>query len=463
MVFSSLTFLIFFLPLVLIAYFLSGKYKNVVLLIFSLVFYAWGEPKWIFVMLLTVSVNYLAGIMISRSSRRAVKKIWMLFGVVLGLGFLFYFKYCGFILDNLSNIFGFETSFVAPVLPIGISFYTFQVLTYTIDVYRSKVDVQRNFFKLLLYVSFFPQLIAGPIVNYKDIAKELDHRRITGRDFYQGLMRFLIGFCKKILLANTCGEVVTAIDEASSMSIAGAWLLAFTYALQIYFDFSGYSDMAIGMGRMFGFHFLENFDHPYISRSVTEFWRRWHMSLGSFFREYVYIPLGGNRKGKLCQIRNIIVVWALTGIWHGASWNFMFWGLYYALLLIIEKLFMLKVSEKMPRVVTIPVTFFFVLIGWVLFYYTDFSEMVAHLSCMFGLSGAALCDSFAIYYFKRYIGFIALGVLACFDWSKLADKLPKKPKKILEIAKPIVITPLFFIALFMLVGQSYNPFLYFRF
>ncbi len=481
MVFSSLTFLVFFLPAVLIAYYACPrKYKNYVLLIFSLIFYAWGEPKWIFVMLLTVSVNYLSGLMILHSKNEMGRKFWMLAGVVLGLGFLFYFKYCGFILDNVAALFKISVSFKAPTLPIGISFYTFQVLTYTIDVYRGKVPAQKDFFKLLLYVSFFPQLIAGPIVNYKDIQKELDSRRIKRRDLYEGMMRFIVGFCKKILIANTCGEVVAAIDDASSMSVAGSWLMAFAYALQIYFDFSGYSDMAIGMGRMFGFHFLENFKHPYISTSITEFWRRWHVSLGSFFREYVYIPLGGNRKGQAKQIRNILIVWALTGIWHGASWNFLFWGLYYAVLLILEKLFFLRLGEKVPSFIKIPITMFFVLIGWVLFYYTDFSALLMHLKTMFGMAGATGIDAVAVYYFKQYFGFLALGVAASLNWPAVipnlkakvksmtkartqSQRLYKKLEKTVAVLQPIVLTPAFLLALFMLVGQSYNPFLYFRF
>ena len=315
MVFSSMTFVPLFLPLVFILYFMfrNPKARNGVLLAFSLLFYAWGEPKWIFVMLLTVTVNYACGLLMDRSARKSARTLYMVIGVALSLAFLFYFKYFGFFTDVITGLLGVENTFQKPVLPIGISFYTFQVLTYTVDVYRGKVPAQKSYGKLLLYVSFFPQLIAGPIVNYTDIAKSLGERKIGASDLYQGFMRFFIGFGKKVLLANTCGVIVDKLVAADTMSFAGSWLMAAAYALQIYFDFSGYSDMAIGMGRMFGFRFFENFNYPYISKSITEFWRRWHISLGTFFRDYVYIPLGGNRVSLWKNIRNILIVWLLTG------------------------------------------------------------------------------------------------------------------------------------------------------
>ncbi len=466
MVFSSLTFLLFFLPLVIVFYYIfrNEKYRNGVLLLFSLVFYAWGEPKWILVMLLTVGINYLCGIVLSRCDKGRL--FWVILGAGLSLLCLFYFKYSGFVVDNLEKLLGFDCGFVAPVLPIGISFYTFQVLTYTVDVYRGKVEVQKNFFKLLLYVSFFPQLIAGPIVNYKDIEKSLGKRQVTMEDFYQGFMRFVIGLAKKILIANTCGELTEKLG-GGEFSVAGAWLLAVAYALQIYFDFSGYSDMAIGIGRMFGFHFLENFNYPYISKSITEFWRRWHISLGAFFREYVYIPMGGNRVSGIKLVRNIMFVWLLTGIWHGASWNFLIWGVYYGILLLIEKLVMLKIKEKIPTVFNILFTLVFVLVGWVLFYYVDIGDGIKHLGVMFGVVKAKLVDANAVYYFKEYLGFLIIGVLACIPWKQLIDKIfASKPKVAAGIAmwlKPVVITILLAVSLGMLVGQSYNPFLYFRF
>lgn len=465
MVFSSLTFLIFFFPLVILFYFIikNEKYRNAVLLIFSLLFYAWGEPKWIFVMLFTVGINYLCGIVISRSQKG--KLFWVIAGAGISLAFLFYFKYSGFVVDNLEKIIGFDSGFKAPVLPIGISFYTFQVLTYTVDVYRGKVEVQKSFWKLLLYVSFFPQLIAGPIVNYKDIEKSLGKRTITLEDFYQGFIRFVIGLSKKILIANTCGELTSKLT--GELSVAGAWLLAVAYALQIYFDFSGYSDMAIGIGRIFGFKFLENFNYPYISKSITEFWRRWHISLGAFFREYVYIPMGGNRVSKIKLIRNIMFVWLLTGIWHGASWNFLIWGLYYGILLLIEKFFMHKVKEKIPAAINIIFTLVFILVGWVLFYYVDIMDGINHLGIMFGAIKAKLVDANAIYYFKEYLGFILLGIMASVPWKQIFAKGCKKTPKAMEVVftcvKPVIITVLLAVSIAMLVGQSYNPFLYFRF
>lgn len=460
MVFSSLTFLLLFFPIVIILYFIikNEKYRNAVLLIFSLLFYAWGEPKWILVMLFTVGINYLCGIAISKSNK--AKLFWVILGAGVSLLFLFYFKYTGFVVGNVEKIFGIDVGFKVPVLPIGISFYTFQVLTYTVDVYKGKVNVQKNFFKLLLYVSFFPQLIAGPIVNYKDIEKSLGKRIITLEDFYQGFMRFIIGLAKKVLIANTCGELTTKLN--GDMSVASAWLLVIAYALQIYFDFSGYSDMAIGIGRMFGFKFLENFNYPYISRSITEFWRRWHISLGAFFREYVYIPMGGNRVSKIKFVRNIMFVWLLTGIWHGASWNFLIWGLYYGILLLIEKFVGNRIKEKLPSAINIIITLLLVLIGWVWFYFVDINEGIRHLGVMFGVVRTKLIDAKAIYYFKEYFGFLIVGMLACVPWKNiLTDKLMQS--KAVQIIKPIAITGLLAISLAMLVGQSYNPFLYFRF
>ena len=469
MVFSSLTFVVLFLPLTSILYFMSKnpKWRNAVLLLFSLLFYAWGEPIWICAMLFTVTVNYICARQIDRVKKRGARTLWLFLGVGASLGFLFYFKYCGFVVDSMAVLLGVDSSFKAPVLPIGISFYTFQVLTYIIDVYREKVAVQKNYAKLLLYISFFPQLIAGPIVNYADIEEYLDERQIEIKDFYEGFLRFFVGFAKKILIANTCGIVVEKIAGASEMSVGGAWALAIAYTLQIYFDFSGYSDMAIGMGRMFGFHFLENFNYPYISKSVTEFWRRWHISLGAFFREYVYIPMGGNRVSKAVLLRNLFVVWMLTGVWHGASWNFILWGLYYGVLLIIEKFFLLKVKEKLPGIFNHIVTLLLVVIGWVLFYHVDLSQGICHLGIMFGVIERPLTDAVTVYYVKHYFLFIIAGVLASIPWKEVSVKMAEKPRKYIEwgtgILQPIVATLLFLASVSMLIGQSYNPFLYFRF
>ena len=462
-----MTFVPLFLPLVLLLYYATKhpKIRNGILLIFSLIFYAWGEPKWIFVMLLTVTVNYFCGLLIHRSERKLRRTLSMVLGVALSLGFLVYFKYFGFFSDVVMGILGKENPFLKPVLPIGISFYTFQVLTYTVDVYRGKVPVQKNFARLLMYVCFFPQLIAGPIVNYTDIEPSLEIRQTSAEEIYNGFLRFFIGFAKKVLLANTCGIITDKLAAAGSMSLAGSWLMIVAYAFQIYFDFSGYSDMAIGMGRMFGFHFFENFNYPYISKSVTEFWRRWHISLGTFFRDYVYIPLGGNRVSTLKNIRNIMIVWLLTGFWHGASWNFIVWGVYYGVLLLGEKFLFKGIKQKLPAPVNIAITLLLVLIGWVFFYYESLAAGLHHLGIMFGLVPAPVNDPTAIYYFKHYLVFLVCAALASLPWKGYLEKLPCSGmlSAIGSRIKPVIITLLFLMAMAMIVTQSYNPFLYFRF
>lgn len=462
MVFSSMTFLPLFLPLVFLLYYAvrNLRIRNVILMLFSVLFYAWGEPKWIFVMLLTVTVNYICGLRIESVRSKPARTAWMIAGVTLSLGFLFYFKYFGFLSDIFAGIAGIENPFIKPVLPIGISFYTFQVLTYTVDVYRGKVPAQRSYVKLLLYISFFPQLIAGPIVNYTDIAASLDERHADSEDIYQGLTRFFIGFAKKVLLANTCGVITDKLIAAGTMSVAGSWLMAIAYSFQLYFDFSGYSDMAIGMGRMFGFRFFENFNYPYISKSVTEFWRRWHISLGTFFRDYVYIPLGGNRVSKWKNIRNILIVWMLTGFWHGAAWNFIIWGAYYGLLLMAEKFVFKEIKKKLPAFVNHLVTLVLVIIGWVLFYYENLGDGLHHLGIMFGFVKAELCDPQAVYYFKHNLLILIAAALASIPWKNGPVKLPQGFS---AAVKPIAVTLLFILALAMIVSQSYNPFLYFRF
>lgn len=462
MVFSSMIFLTLFFPIVFLLYHLirNFKVKNILLTVFSVIFYAWGEPKWIFVMLLTVTVNYCCGLMIDRTHRQIPRTIWMIVGVSLSLGFLIYFKYFGFFSDVFFSLMGRENPFIKPTLPIGISFYTFQVLTYTVDVYRRKVDVQKSYLNLLLYVSFFPQLIAGPIVNYTDISSSLNARTVSWEDIYRGLLRFITGLAKKVLLANTCGSIAEELTE-TNLSVAGSWLLALSFALQIYYDFSGYSDMAIGMGRMFGFHFFENFNYPYISKSITEFWRRWHISLGVFFRDYVYIPLGGNRVSKLKNVRNILVVWLLTGFWHGASWNFLVWGIYYGVLLLAEKMVLSDIKTKLPKPVNHMITLFFVLVGWVLFYYENLGDGIAHLSIMLGFARAPLNDPFATYYFKHNLLFLGAAVIASYPWK--TTKVYKHAESFITRLEPIAATLLFIISITMIITQSYNPFLYFRF
>ena len=415
-------------------------------------------------MMLSVMANYVCGLLMSRTRRQSARKVYMIAGVSLSLGCLFMLKYFGFFADTVSGVFGTENPFATPVLPIGLSFYTFQIITYTVDVYRKKVPVQKNYFNLLLYVTFFPQLIAGPIVNYTDIAASLDKRRSTLQGVYQGFLRFFIGLAKKAILANSCGAIIDQLLSHGPLSVAGSWLMAVSYAFQIYFDFSGYSDMAIGIGRIFGFRFLENFNYPYISQSVTEFWRRWHISLGAFFRDYVYIPLGGNRVNVLRHIRNILIVWFLTGFWHGASWNFMAWGVYYGLLLLAEKYLLKNIKAHLPGIVNVLTTFVLVLVGWVLFYYVDLGDALRHLQIMFGFGNAPLTDPAAIYYFKHNLMILISAALACMPWKALLARLPQRPIRTAAFwLKPITVTLLFLLSLGLIVGQSYNPFLYFRF
>ena len=374
-----------FLPICLLLYFiLHGiKARNYLLLVMSLLFYAWGEPKWIILMIVTTLIDYGAGLLVDQYRGQKLAK-WALAGsVVITLSFLAVFKYLGFFNQNLNQIFGAELPTQIFNLPIGISFYTFQAITYVVDVYRGKAQVQRSYANLLLYVALFPQLIAGPIVRYTDIAAQLENREMTLPGFSKGITRFVTGLGKKVLLANIAGQVATSLigGDLSKASVLGAWLGIFAYTFQIYFDFSGYSDMAIGLGHMFGFTYVENFNYPYISKSITEFWRRWHISLSTFFRDYVYIPLGGNRRH---QLRNMFIVWALTGLWHGASWNFVLWGLYYFVFLAIEKLFLGKFLEKLPAVVGHAYALFIIVGGWVFFYFDDVSRLGQMLKLMFG-------------------------------------------------------------------------------
>ena len=466
MVFSSLTFLLFFFPVIGLLYFWvrNDRMRNGILLIASIGFYAFGEPKWVFVMLAMVLVNYLCALSISTAKNRKARTLFLIVGVVFSLGFLFYFKYASFFCNEVLRLVHSTARVKDIVLPVGISFYTYQILTYIVDVYREKIPVQTNFFRLLLYVSFFPQLIAGPIVNYKDISDSLAHRKENESDYYDGFLRFIVGLSKKCLLANTCGEVVSELTTAGN-SVAGAWLLAMCYSLQLYFDFSGYSDMAIGLGRMFGFSFKENFLHPYTADSITDFWRRWHVSLGAFFREYVYIPLGGNRVGKLKWCRNLLIVWALTGFWHGASWNFVVWGLYYGVLLMLEKIFFLDIKKHIPKVFNIMMTLFLVIIGWVFFYFEKLSDGVTHIGKMFGAGKIPLTDATTVFQFKNKFGFVLLALIACLPWNEWLGKMKRNGKfaAVWNVVSPVAALGLLLISVMLLVGQSFNPFLYFRF
>ena len=465
MVFSGLTFLLLFLPSLLLLYFVSRdlRWRNGVLVVFSLVFYAWGEPVMVLLLIGTTLFNYIVARLMARAKAPARKKLYLILAVAGSLAGLLYFKYAGFFLTTLSDLFGFRSDFTAPRLPIGISFYTFQILTYTVDVYRGKTDVQKSFWRLLLYVSCFPQLIAGPIVQYSDVAAALDERVTSPDDFIDGARRFLLGLGKKVLLANTCGSFLLAVLPAGTTprSVAGAWLSAFLYSLQLYFDFSAYSDMAIGLGRILGFTSKENFLYPYLSVSPTDFWRRWHISLGSFFRDYVYIPLGGSRRGKARRMLNLLIVWALTGLWHGAAWNFVIWGLYWFVLLVIDK-DLSGLWEKVPRLLRWLFTLIAAAVGWIIFDYTDMTALSAHLSALFGGGGLGWTDQETVSAFRQYALFLPVACLAAaplVPWLKRA--VQKRPR--LAFLGTLFAVAAGLLSLLFLVRQSYNPFIYFRF
>ena len=462
MVFSSLLFLFFYLPVTLLVYYLSpARWRNLWLFLVNLVFYGWGEPVYIVLMVFSISVNYAAGWLVDRHRDRG--KLILGLNAVVNLGLLFFFKYYDFLAENLGGIPG--LAFLHPLgiaLPIGISFYTFQNMSYPIDVYRGDARSQRSYIRYGTYVALFPQLIAGPIVRYKDIADQLDHRQETAGKFASGVCRFCVGLSKKVLLANNIGalwDVYKAMDPAS-LSAADAWLGALAFTFQIYFDFSGYSDMAIGLGRMLGFDFVENFNYPYISRSITEFWRRWHISLSTWFRDYVYIPLGGNRRGKGRQLLNLLIVWTLTGIWHGASWNFLFWGLYYALLLILEKLFLYDRLQKAPAWIGHVYALILVVIGWVLFSVEDLPSCLMYLRSMF-FGGAGLCSGTFLYYLRSFAPSV---IVMAFASTPLAKALYRRlPAGLTKVLNPVLVLASLLLCTAYLVDSTYNPFLYFRF
>lgn len=469
MVFSSLNFLFIFLPAVMLVYFVSPrKLRNGILFFFSLLFYAWGEPIYVCLMLFSTIVDYTHGWMVDRFRGTPKAKVALITSVIINLALLGVFKYSDFIVMNINALFG--TAIPQPnlPLPIGISFYTFQTMSYTIDVYRGDAKMQKNIISFGAYVALFPQLIAGPIVRFSDVAEQLDHRRETPDMFSDGIRRFIAGLGKKVLLANNIGMVWTHFSSlpASDMSVLGAWLGIIAYSFQIYFDFSGYSDMAIGLGKMFGFTFLENFQYPYISKSITEFWRRWHISLGTWFREYVYIPLGGNRKGIGMQLRNIAVVWVLTGIWHGASWNFFAWGVYYCALLILEKVFLLRHLEKAPAFLSRFYTLFMVIIGWVIFAFDDFSLGLAYLGQMFG-RGVPFANNQAVFALGGNLLMLLFLVLASTPLpSRFANRLLNRWRGrpvTATVTSNIVLVGMFLLSVAYLVDSTYNPFLYFRF
>lgn len=463
MLFTSITFLYYFLPLVLIFYFITPKkYRNIILLISSIIFYAYGEPKYIFLMLLEIIISYYGAILIDKYPR--YKETILAIFITIHLGLLCIFKYTNFLISNINNIFNSNISPLNIIMPIGISFYTFQIISYLVDVYRKKVPPQKNILTLATYISLFPQLIAGPIVRYKDINEELKNRTITLEDTSYGFRRFIIGLAKKVIIANSLGELFNILNNNVPISLASTWLKSLSYMLQIYFDFSAYSDMAIGLGCIFGFHFLENFNYPYISKSITEFWRRWHMSLGSWFKDYLYIPLGGSRRGPLILIRNILIVWFLTGLWHGASWNFIIWGLYFGLILLIEKLFLKKYFSKVPAIFKHIYVLFIVLISFIIFNSTTIDEAIITIKNLF--ISNSLINSGTIYYLKSYLPLILISIIGATPLIKnIYTKLSKNKtlNKILNILEPIYLIILLIIVTAYLIDSTYNPFLYFRF
>ena len=469
MLFSSTTFIFIFLTLLLILYFpiKNIKYRNIILLIFSLIFYSWGEPKYIFLMLITVLIAYIFGLLIDKYRfEKRKSKLFLIISVVLILLNLFIFKYLDFSIGIFNSIFKTNIGLSKLVLPIGISFYTFQILSYVIDLYWGKVGVQKNYFRLLLYVSFFPQLIAGPIVRYETVEKEISDRKTTLDGFINGFKRFIWGLAKKVIIANNVAIFCDYIyNNYSSYGSNILWVAAICYTLQIYFDFSGYSDMAIGLGKMFGFNFLENFNYPYIASSITDFWRRWHISLSTFFRDYVYIPLGGNRVSKVKFIRNIFIVWLLTGIWHGASYNFILWGLYYAILLLIEKMFTGKYIEKLPKVLKMLYSLFFITLGWVIFRIENLNDLVLVIKKMFSFNNTSFVTLFNNNSMLiSTIPYIILGIFLSLPIDKwFKEKVDKSNSVILTLIEDLILGVLFGISIMFLVSNSYNPFIYFRF
>lgn len=466
MVFSSTIFLCVYLPLVLLGYYICPKKgRNLFLLIASLVFYAWGEPKYVFLMIFSILVNYIFGRLMDKNRENKKRlKLMLVLSVVIDLGLLSVFKYTDFIITNVNAIFGSSFDLLKIALPIGISFYTFQAMSYTIDVYRNDVRVQKNLIDFGMYITMFPQLIAGPIVRYADVQDQLAERSVTTADFSEGVMRFVVGLGKKVLLANQMGAVWSEIYAlGGDVSALMAWTGAIAYTFQIYFDFSGYSDMAIGLGRMFGFKFPENFRYPYQSVSITDFWRRWHITLSTWFKEYLYIPLGGNRRGLARQALNLLIVWSLTGFWHGAGWNFVMWGLYYFVILFIEKLFLLKALDKLPKLFRHVYALLLIVIGWVIFASDDVGVLLPYLGSMFGANGAVGgMDVYTL--FTKAV----LLIICCVASTELPKRLflsatGAMNEKAAFTIKSVMTIALLALSMILLIGDSYNPFLYFRF
>ena len=467
MLFSSVTFLFAFLPLLLAIYYVvPAKVRNTVLLAVSVIFYGWGEPIYLFLMLFTIFAAWFLGLFIDKFRGTKNSKLFMIISVCISIGLLVLFKYSDFFIENINNLFKSNITLLKLALPIGISFYTFQILSYTIDLYRGDVKVQRNPFDFAMYDIFFPQLIAGPIVRYATIENEISARKVTLEDFSAGVTRFLVGLSKKILIANVLGELCEIYKGIEVPTVLFTWLYIIAYAFHIYFDFSGYSDMAIGLGRMFGFRFLENFNYPYISKSVTEFWRRWHISLSTIFRDYVYIPLGGNRVSKPRWFFNIFVVWFLTGFWHGADWNFILWGLWYGVLLVLEKLVLGKFFAKLPAVFGWIWAMFATIIGWMFFDATSMSVALARIGNLFGAGGLPLTNASTAYYLTSYALVLVLAAIGSTPLPKKAVAYLKTKtwaQKAMVVIEPLFIAVMLILVCAYLIDGSFNPFIYFRF
>ena len=461
MVFSSIPFLYYFLPAVLIVYFLVPRFlKNTVLLLFSLGFYAWGEPKLVFLMIFTITLFYGCGLAIGKATTQKWKRFWLIVSIAISVGLLGLFKYADFFISSFNAVTGLSVALLRLALPVGISFYTFQCLSYTIDVYRGNVPAQRNPISFGAYVVLFPQLIAGPIVRYVDVARELEERTHSWENIALGLRRFVVGLAKKIILADNFALLLKMFRQSSEQSVLFYWMYAIAFTLNIYFDFSGYSDMAIGLGRVFGFHFIENFNYPYISRSVSEFWRRWHMSLGSWFRDYIYIPLGGNRVKKLRWVFNTLAVWMLTGLWHGAAWNFVLWGLLYAAMLMLEK--WVPAMKKLPAALQHFYVMLVVVLGFVLFNAESFAQLGMDFKGLFGFAGLPLASNATWYYLRSYSILFLLGIVGVTPLVRnTCVKLSRY--KVVAVLEPIVLILLLLVCTGYLVDGSFSPFLYFRF
>ena len=465
MVFSSITFLFYFLPIVLIIYYIAPKkFRNVVLLISSLFFYFFGEPKYGWIMVLSIISMYIHGILIDKFKSTKYKKVPLISGIVISIAVLFYFKYFDFLIENINLWLNKKIDIFGIILPIGISFYTFQMISYLVDVYRGEAKVQKSFVKLATYISLFPQLIAGPIVRYTTVEEQLKNREYTFEKFAHGVRRFVIGLAKKVLIANVMGELVNVFNEYGDGTVIFYWLYAISNMIQIYFDFSGYSDMAIGLGKMLGFEFLENFNYPYIAKSITDFWRRWHISLSTFFRDYVYIPLGGNRVSKIKWIRNILIVWALTGLWHGAAWNFVIWGLLFGVLLILEKTIFKNIIEKIPGFIRHILVLVIVAISFIIFSGSDMNTILSQILGLFGIGDTGFASSVSIYYLKSFLIILSIAIIGGTPIAKIiAEKLKKKYPKTINILEMIFLIILLSICVAYIVSGSFNPFLYFRF